>query len=190
MAPGEPFVDYYDVLGVEPGCDAKALEAAYHELLKVYHPDHSGSADTVTFNRLIQAYRVLRNPEQRAEYDRLHAQVNGRLAEGIVGAAREVSERTALQDAEAHARILMALYKARRENAQSAGVVGYYLQTMLDCSDEEFEFHKWYLKEKGFVAVTEQGTLAITIQGIDHVISLSRTASAEKLLIGRPDPHV
>ena len=83
MAPGEPFVDYYDVLGVEPGCDAKALEAAYHELLKVYHPDHSGSADTVTFNRLIQAYRVLRNPEQRAEYDRLHAQVNGRLAEGM-----------------------------------------------------------------------------------------------------------
>ena len=190
MAPGEPFVDYYEVLRVEPGCDAKELEAAYHELLKVYHPDHSGSADTVTFNRLIQAYRVLRNPDQRAEYDRIHAQVNGRLAKGIAGDGQEVSERTALQDAEAHASILMALYKARRENAQNAGVVGYYLQTMLHCSDEEFEFHKWYLKEKGFVAVTEQGTLAITIHGIDHVISLSRTARAEKLLIGRSGPDM
>ena len=56
---------------------------------------------------------------------------------------------------------------------------------MLQCSHEHFEFHKWYLKEKGYIVLTEQGTLAITIQGIDHVISLSRTSKAEKLLISQ-----
>ena len=33
--------------------------------------------------------------------------------------------------------------------------------------------------------LTEQGTLAITIQGVDHVISMSRTTKAEKLLIAQ-----
>ena len=42
-----------------------------------------------------------------------------------------------------------------------------------------------YLKQKGFIEVTEHGTVAITVEGIDHVISLSRTTAAEKLLIGQ-----
>ena len=62
---------------------------------------------------------------------------------------------------------------------------GFYLQEMLKCSDEHFEFHKLYLREKCFIEATEHGTLAITIQGIDHVISMSRTTTAEKLLIAQ-----
>ena len=77
----------------------------------------------------------------------------------------------------------MTLYKRIREDVLNAGVVGFYLKEMLNCSHEHFEFHKWYLKEKGFIAVTEHGTLAITVQGVDHVISMSRTTKAEKLLI-------
>ena len=67
----------------------------------------------------------------------------------------------------------------------NAGVVGYYLQNMLNCSDEHFEFHKWYLREKGYIVVTEHGTLAITIHGVDHVIAMSRSTRAEKLLIAQ-----
>jgi curved DNA-binding protein len=189
MARDEPFIDFYDVLRVHRSCDARMLETAYHELLKVYHPDHSRSEDTAKFNRLIHAYRVLRDPAQRAEYDVLHAQVCGDSDQGEPADGQDIGQKTALDDAEAHTRVLMSLYKARRENAQNAGVVGYYLQNMLECSDEEFEFHKWYLKEKGFVVVTEHGTLAITIEGIDHVIASSRTATAEKLLIGRSRSH-
>jgi curved DNA-binding protein len=59
----------------------------------------------------------------------------------------------------------------------------------LNCSDDTFEFHKWYLKEKGFIVVTEHGTLAITIEGIDHVISISRSTRAEKLLIAKSSPE-
>ena len=51
------------------------------------------------------------------------------------------------------------------------------------CSDENFEFYIWYLKAKNFIEITEQGTLEITIQGVDHVISTSRATKAEKLLI-------
>ena len=92
---------------------------------------------------------------------------------------------TEIEDAEAHEKILFHLYKQRRENATDPGVMGYYLQRMLDCSDENFEFHAWYLKSKGFIEITQEGKLAITIDGVDHVISMSRTAEAEKLLIAQ-----
>ena len=65
------------------------------------------------------------------------------------------------------------------------GVIGFYIQEMLGCSDEQFDFHRWYLREKRFIELTEHGTIAITVLGIDHVISLSRTTAAEKLLIGQ-----
>lgn len=184
MSSDQPFIDYYRILQVHPRCDAKVLESAYHDLAKLYHPDRSGTADTAKFTEVTQAYRILRNPKRRAEYDLLHAeQCDGEIGHVPGGGGSE--ESAALSDADDHARILMYLYKKRREDAQNAGVVGYYLQDMLGCSDEHFEFHKWYLKEKGFVVLTEQGTLAITIQGVDHIISASRTARAEKLLIAQ-----
>lgn len=183
MTDDQPFVDFYDVLQVNPNCDAKILEAAYHYLAKIYHPDHSGSEDTEKFNKVVEAYKVLRNSERRAEYDLLYSKnCSGDSLRFPTSDEFVIEENSALSDADDHARILMFLYHRRRENAQNAGVAGFYLQELLQCSDEHFEFHKWFLREKGFIVLTEQGTLAITIEGVDHVISMSRTSKAEKLL--------
>lgn len=180
------FIDYYEILQVSPGCNAKTLEAAYRHLAKMYHPDHPSTADSEKFNEVISAYKVLRKPSGRTKYDQLYAELKGaHWFDQDAEPEAEIDETPALNDADAHARILMFLYKKRRENAQNAGVIAFYLQDMLKCSDEHFEFHKWYLKEKGFIAITEQGTLAITIQGVDHVIATSRTTRAEKLLISQ-----
>lgn len=192
MSDDQPFVDYYKVLQVNPNCDAKILESAYHYLAKMYHPDHTGGADTDRFSEVVQAYRVLRDPEQRSQYDQLHAlNSNGETVDFPSREEFDLEEQSAASDADDHDRILRFLYKRRRENAQNAGVIGFYIQEMLNCSDEHFEFHKWYLKEKGFIVLTEQGGLAITIQGVDHVIATSRTAKTEKLFItqanGAPD---
>lgn len=194
MSDGQSFIDFYAVLQVDPSCDAKMLETAYRHLAKMYHPDHPQTADPDRFNAVVAAYRVLRTAESRTEYDLQHAlhATGGVYATGGNGAAAaspapgDVHDRAALDDAEAHARILTLLYRKRRENAQSAGIAAYYIQQMLGCSDELFEFHRWYLKSKGWIAIDEGGALAITIDGVDHVISLSRTAAVEKLLIGRP----
>ena len=178
------FIDYYKALQVDPSCDRKALESAYHDLAKLHHPDHSGVADTTKFKEVVEAYRVLRNPETRALYDEIYAShvVEDRIP--FAGGAW-VDQTSALNDADDHTKILTYLYKARRQNAQDPGVVGFYLQEMLKCSDEHFDFHKWYLKEKGFITITEHGTLAITVVGVDHVISMSRNGKFEKLLIAQ-----
>ena len=186
MTDGQPFVDYYNILQVSPDCDAKALESAYRHLAKRFHPDRSGPEDTTKFNEVIEAYRALRNPKNRAEYNLLHAKNNKQKRfEYHSSDESEIDGKLAINDADDHDKILLLLYKKRRERAQNAGIAGFYIQEMLNCSDEHFEFHQWYLKEKGFIEVTEQGTLAITIQGVDHVIAMSRTTRAEKLLIAQ-----
>ena len=175
------FIDYYDVLRVDPNCDERALEVAYRDLAKLYHPDHSDTADAEKLGEVIAAYRGLRSPDDRAKYDLRYAERTGFVFSD--GSEVHQEQRAALSDAEVHAKVLRFLYKRRREHAQDAGIGRYFVQEMLDCSDQKFEFHLWYLKAKGFIETTEQGTLAITIEGVDHVISTSRTAIAEKLLI-------
>lgn len=182
MVDGQSFVDYYKILQVSPTCNARELETAYRFLAKMYHPDHMETANVEKFDEVVKAYKALRSPDQRAQYNILYA-----VRTGFDFSAKDEmdDEESASNDADSHAKILLFLYKRRREDAQDAGVGRYYVQKMLNCSDSHFEFHLWYLKAKGLIEITEQGTLAITIDGVDHVISISRTAQREKLLIGR-----
>lgn len=178
------FVDYYALLQVSPNCDSKMLEKAYRHFAHMYHPDHPETADVEKFQQIIEAYNVLRDPARRAKYDQEHKlRISADSNHFPQDEEIRIDEKSALEDAEIHEKILFYLYKRRRERADDPGVVGYYIQQMIDCSDENYDFHVWYLKSKGFIEVTEQGTLAITIEGVDHVISMSRTIEAEKLLI-------
>lgn len=188
METDQSFVDYYRILQVGPHCDAKRLETAYRRLAKSYHPDHAQTADVVKFNNVVQAYKVLRNPENREEYDILYKEnTPTEHVESPVFADVSAEEKNALTDAEAHEKILLTLYKKRREDAQNPGVLAFYIKQSLHCSEELFEFHAWYLKAKGFIERTEQNELAITVDGIDHVISASRTSMAAQLLIAQSD---
>ncbi|WP_186402029.1 J domain-containing protein [Sphingopyxis sp. P1IMeth2] len=174
------------ILRVDWRRDAKALETAYRSLAKIYHPDHHETADVVKFNQVIEAYRKPRDAELRAEYDLLH-KAHRPWADGVQSASAglDIDTQAALDDADAQSRILRELYKRRRQNAQDAGVAPFFLQEMLGCSDEHFDFHRWYLKSKGLIETNERGTLAITIDGVDHVITTSRTTAAEQLLIAQ-----
>lgn len=61
---------YYAVLGLPPGADMAAIKAAYRSRVKAVHPDHNRSSHaTEEFQRLAEAYRVLKDVVHRAEYD-------------------------------------------------------------------------------------------------------------------------
>lgn len=181
MDSGQGFIDFYAILRVHPECDNRTLEIAYRKLAKIYHPDHPETADVDKFNAVIEAYRALKDHAKRLAYDVQYSSHTGycfSAAETILA-----EERTALSDAEVHAETLLYLYKRRRERAREPGVGVYELQRLLDCSDEAIDFHMWYLKAKGLIETTDAGTMAITIAGVDHVISSSQTAAQEKLRI-------
>jgi len=190
MTENMDFIDLYARLQVRPDCDEKILEKAYHHFALKYHPDQAETADVGKFQEVVDAYTVLRDTEKRADYNKQYAAHHGDNVFAFPGSEdTALKDSEAVADADAHQRILMYLYKQRRENAEYPGILGYFVQRMLGCSQESFDFHVWYLKSKGLIGMTEQAELAITIEGVDHVISMSRTAEAEKLLIAQAKPQ-
>lgn len=61
---------YYAVLGLAPGAELSAIKTAYRERVKEVHPDRNASAGAAEeFQKLSEAYQVLRDMVRRAEYD-------------------------------------------------------------------------------------------------------------------------
>jgi curved DNA-binding protein CbpA len=63
----------YDLLGARPNDDAERLRSAFRQAVKANHPDHhSDDHDaSIRFRRIVEAYDILRDANQRAAYDRL-----------------------------------------------------------------------------------------------------------------------
>lgn len=182
----ENFVDFYALLQVDRSCERAMVEKAYRHLAHLYHPDHAETADVEKFQEVTLAYETLRDPDRRSEYDRRYAAQASQPPPAE--APRDdivVDSASAVEDAAAHETILLSLYRHRREHADAPGVMPYHIQAELGCSDESFEFHTWYLKSKGLIQITQQSELAITIEGVDHVISSSRTEARERLFLAQ-----
>ena len=63
----------YEVLNVSADAEPVVIEAAYRALMKKYHPDQSPAAAAAgrsTAAEINQAFAILRDPGQRADYDR------------------------------------------------------------------------------------------------------------------------
>ena len=72
--------DYYEILGVDRGCDDGALKAAFRKQAMEHHPDRNGGCEEAEgrFKDVNEAYSILSDPQKRAAYDRFgHAGVNG-----------------------------------------------------------------------------------------------------------------
>ena len=62
--------DHYSVLGVTPASEDVVIRAAYHALMRRYHPDADPTQEGAELSRAInEAYAVLRDPAKRARYD-------------------------------------------------------------------------------------------------------------------------
>src|ERR1700739_1008017 len=82
--------DYYEVLGVERGCDDAALKSAFRKLAMQHHPDRNGGGEEASgrFKEINEAYSILSDPNKRQVYDRFgHAGVNGMNGQGGAGFA-------------------------------------------------------------------------------------------------------
>ena len=64
--------DYYEVLGLERGCDPGEIKKAYRRLAVEHHPDRNPGDKLAEerFKELAEAYQVLSDPEKRELYDR------------------------------------------------------------------------------------------------------------------------
>ncbi|MFT4029666.1 MAG: DnaJ C-terminal domain-containing protein [Protaetiibacter sp.] len=71
--------DFYAVLGVAKDVSEAELKKVYRKLARQYHPDSNpgDAAAEARFKEVSEAYAVLSDPKERAEYDQLRAMGSG-----------------------------------------------------------------------------------------------------------------
>lgn len=88
MAASDDNRNYYDILHVRRGAPAEIIRSSYRTLMQQlkHHPDLGGDAATAAM--INEAYSILNNAEQRAEYD-AKLDIFAKLAEGVPEQAEE-----------------------------------------------------------------------------------------------------
>ncbi|TXK18990.1 DnaJ C-terminal domain-containing protein [Homoserinibacter sp. GY 40078] len=85
--------DFYAVLGVSKDVSEAELKKTYRKLARQYHPDSNpgDAAAEARFKEISEAYSVLSDPSERAEYDQVRAMGSGaRFTSGGAGGFEDV----------------------------------------------------------------------------------------------------
>ncbi len=161
------FIDCYEILQVSPNADRETIERVYRLLARRYHPDNGQTGDSIKFDALTKAYRILSDPEKRAGFD---AKYESMRADRWNNFIKMPASNGGDEDKKVYQGILSLLFTARKRDASRAGVGIVELERLLGVPEKHLEFHIWYLKEKGWIQRDENGGFAITVNGVDTVL--------------------
>jgi len=142
------FQDYYEVMQLSQNADPDTVMRVYHILVKRYHPDNQETANTDKFHAVVEAYKVLSDPDKRLAYD-------VRYDENRANVLKIFEEASASDSFESDRRILdgilSLLFVSRRREPGRGGLGEMQLERLLGCPGAHLQFHIWYLREKGWI---------------------------------------
>ena len=179
------FTDYYEVLEISPNANSDTIERVFRHLAMRYHPDNQATGDALRFSKILEAHGTLKDPVKRAQFDIQHKNHSGVLTNLV----KEASNPNGIErDVVVQDKLLSIFYAKRRRNINDPGFGDVELERVSDCPPEHLEFHLWYLKAKGWIKRLENGTLALTVEGVDRAISEQRRETTTKLLTDKNHP--
>lgn len=182
----EDSADYYDLLQLSPKAEPETIHRVFRMLTQRYHPDNGETGNAELFRQLVDAYRVLSDPEKRASYD-----VHRRTARTVQWRIFDRYEASRGVEAERRKRegILALLYTKRLNQPDQPAVSLRELEDILDCPREHLEFGLWYLRESGCISRADNARYFITAKGVDQAeTSGAWVPSKDRLLTsGRGD---
>jgi curved DNA-binding protein CbpA len=185
MAGSAEFIDYYEVLQISPNANSGTIERVFRYLAQLYHPDSRDTGDRFRFDVIMEAYDTLKDPVKRAQYDIEHrnqSNARSKLMEEA-GDSKGVERGIDIRN-----KLLSLLYAKCRQSVREPGIGEIELERLSGCPTEHLEFHLWYLKEKGWIRKTENGTFAITAEGVDRANSEYHRKTINNLLTDRSPP--
>ncbi|MBI5505619.1 MAG: J domain-containing protein [Deltaproteobacteria bacterium] len=166
MNPRDSFVDYYEILEVSPKAREDTIARVYRILAQRYHPDNTETGDPEKFSLVLQAFRILGDPETRAQFDVQHQQktaLKWRVFDAKEAAGGAQSEK------EIRFGILGVLYTKRRNDPTWPAVTRGEMESLLGVPREHLDFSFWYLKERGLINRGDDGSCSITADGVEYL---------------------
>jgi len=170
--------DLYETLEVSPTASQETIERMFRYLAQRYHPDRD-TGDAIRFDQIAKAYRTLKEPESRAAYDSRY-KTNFDFQWSLVEEAGDNDNFE--KDSMIQERVLSVLYTKRKRDPREPGVGGIQLERLTGCPHELLEFHLWYFRDKGWIMRMEDGSMAITADGVDQSLLLHRRGGTQKLI--------
>jgi hypothetical protein len=155
--------DHYEVLELSQSATPDTIQRVFRILAKRYHPDNTETGNPALFREVVEAARVLSDPQLRAAYDaRLGIQNQNRFK------IFETWQSSRGVEAERRKRkgILALLYGRRLTDPQHPSLGLRDLEGMLGCPREHLEFTLWFLKESKWIKTADNSRYEITYQGV------------------------
>jgi hypothetical protein len=178
-ASGE-FVDYYEVMELSAAANVETIHRIYRILAQRLHPDNAETGSNEAFKTLVEAYRVLSDPEKRAAFDSTRGvkqQVHWRVFDQNSATPSVEQEQTKRRA------VLKALYLKRLREPENPGMNLIEMETLLGTPREHLEFTMWFLKEQGWAMRTDNGRYSITVKGVEQ-------AEKQKVWDAQPTNHL
>ena len=177
--------NHYELLQISPNAEIATIERIYRFLAARYHPDNPRTGDPEAFISITRAYKVLSDPELRAEYDaELHARKPAPSAalqsiDFMDGVEGEVNRRVA---------VLALLYRKCRTSPDDPRVSLADLEAAMGFPREYLDFTTWYLRSKKYINREDNSDFSLTALGVDYVEeNYTKTPMLHQLLeTGRP----
>ena len=161
----ENFVDYYEVMELSPSASMETIQRIYRILAQRLHPDNAETGSAEAFKTLVQAYKVLSDPEQRAAFDAsrgVRQQVHWRVFDQNSATPSVEQEQLKRKG------VLKALYLKRLREPENPGMNMIEMEALLGTPREHLDFSMWFLKENGWVTRTDNGRYSITVKGVEQ----------------------
>jgi curved DNA-binding protein CbpA len=177
--------DYYEILQISPNAEPETVHRVYRLLAQRFHPDNTETGNEDRFRQLSEVYQVLGDPEKRAQYDIIHANLK--------------QERWRLISANQHAgddfeseqlvrlMVLELLYIRRRTDFTDPGLSLFDLESLTGRAREHLQFTIWFLTQKKYVGRADDGVVTITADGVEYLEKTSERGGGQRRLHAAPD---
>jgi curved DNA-binding protein CbpA len=176
--------DYYETLQVSPSAEPETIHRVYRLLAQRYHPDNTETGHEGRFRQLVEAYRVLGDPEQRARYDVVHPrlrQERWRLLASSVEVDNDFEAEQAFR-----LTVLEVLYTRRRIERDNPAISLLDLESLTGRAREHLEFTIWFLVQKKLITRSDGAMLVITAEGVEYLENNFAASARHRRLAAAP----
>jgi curved DNA-binding protein CbpA len=162
----DSFIDHYEALQISSNARSETVQRVYRLLAQMYHPDNTETGDVEMFKAVLDAYKVLSDPESRAAYDVEHRAARERRwkifdqSHSVQGIDSEKRKRIG---------ILSLLYSKRMHESYSPTLGIVEFEQLLGCPREHLELSLWYLRESGRIQRSDNGKYVLTAKGLEFL---------------------